>query len=168
MPCCEWVGEGSAGHFVKMVHNGIEYGDMQLICEAYDFMTRGLDMDEDEMENIFNDWNHGLLSSYLIEISADIFSTKDTDGKPLLRKILDTAGQKGTGKWTGINALEPGIPLTLIAEAVFSRCLQAGFVQLPFLQALPLGKGMQENHSFRISTMDYTRQKLSRIPRGTC
>jgi len=125
VPCCEWVGEGGAGHFVKMVHNGIEYGDMQLICEAYDFMTRGLGMDEDEMENIFNDWNHGLLSSYLIEISADIFGTKDTDDKPLLRKILDTAGQKGTGKWTGINALELGIPLTLIAEAVFSRCLSA-------------------------------------------
>ena len=125
VPCCDWVGEGGAGHFVKMVHNGIEYGDMQLICEAYDFMSRGLAMDEAEMAEIFNDWNNGLLSSYLIEISADIFGTKDTDDKPLLRKILDTAGQKGTGKWTGINALELGIPLTLIAEAVFSRCLSA-------------------------------------------
>ncbi len=124
-PCCDWVGEGGAGHFVKMVHNGIEYGDMQLICEAYDFMSRGLGMDEDSIADIFDQWNNGLLSSYLIEISSHIFATKDTDGEPLVRKILDTAGQKGTGKWTGINALELGIPLTLIAEAVFARCLSA-------------------------------------------
>ncbi|MCF6187907.1 MAG: decarboxylating NADP(+)-dependent phosphogluconate dehydrogenase [Desulfobulbaceae bacterium] len=125
VPCCDWVGEGGAGHFVKMVHNGIEYGDMQLICEAYDFMSRGLGMDEDGIADIFGQWNNGLLSSYLIEISSHIFATKDTDGEPLVRKILDTAGQKGTGKWTGINALELGIPLTLIAEAVFARCLSA-------------------------------------------
>ena len=125
VPCCDWVGEGGAGHFVKMVHNGIEYGDMQLICEAYDFMSRGLGMDEDGIADIFGQWNNGLLSSYLIEISSHIFATKDTDGKPLVQKILDTAGQKGTGKWTGINALELGIPLTLIAEAVFARCLSA-------------------------------------------
>lgn len=125
VPCCEWVGEGGAGHFVKMVHNGIEYGDMQLICEAYDFMSRGLAMDEDRIGAIFEQWNNGLLSSYLIEISSHIFMTRDTDGTPLLRKILDTAGQKGTGKWTGINALELGVPLTLIAEAVFARCLSA-------------------------------------------
>ena len=125
VPCCDWVGEGGAGHFVKMVHNGIEYGDMQLICEAYDFMSRGLSMDEDKIAEVFGQWNNGLLSSYLIEISSHIFATKDTDGKPLVRKILDTAGQKGTGKWTGINALELGIPLTLIAEAVFARCLSA-------------------------------------------
>ncbi len=125
IPCCDWVGEGGAGHFVKMVHNGIEYGDMQLICEAYDFMSRGLAMDEDKIAEIFGQWNNGLLSSYLIEISSHIFATKDTDGEPLVRKILDTAGQKGTGKWTGINALELGIPLTLIAEAVFARCLSA-------------------------------------------
>jgi len=125
VPCCGWVGEGGAGHFVKMVHNGIEYGDMQLICEAYDFMSRGLGMDEDSIADIFGQWNNGLLSSYLIEISSHIFATKDTDGEPLVRKILDTAGQKGTGKWTGINALELGIPLTLIAEAVFARCLSA-------------------------------------------
>ncbi len=125
VPCCEWVGEGGAGHFVKMVHNGIEYGDMQLICEAYDFMSRGLAMDEDTIAEIFGQWNNGLLSSYLIEISSHIFATKDTDGEPLIRKILDTAGQKGTGKWTGINALDLGVPLTLIAEAVFARCLSA-------------------------------------------
>ncbi|HEB68958.1 MAG TPA: decarboxylating NADP(+)-dependent phosphogluconate dehydrogenase, partial [Desulfobulbus sp.] len=125
IPCCEWVGEGGAGHFVKMVHNGIEYGDMQLICEAYDFMSRGLAMDEDTIAEIFGQWNGGLLSSYLIEISSHIFATKDTDGTPLIRKILDTAGQKGTGKWTGINALDLGVPLTLIAEAVFARCLSA-------------------------------------------
>ncbi len=125
VPCCDWVGEGGAGHFVKMVHNGIEYGDMQLICEAYDFMSRGLALDEEQIAGIFSDWNDGLLNSYLIEISAHIFATKDVDGTPLIRKILDSAGQKGTGKWTGINALELGIPLTLIAEAVFARCLSA-------------------------------------------
>jgi len=124
-PCCDWVGEGGAGHFVKMVHNGIEYGDMQLICEAYDFMSRGLGLDESAMAEILTRWNAGTLSSYLIEISSHIFATKDTDGTPLVGKILDTAGQKGTGKWTGMNALDLGSPLTLIAEAVFSRCLSA-------------------------------------------
>ena len=124
-PCCEWVGNGGAGHYVKMVHNGIEYGDMQLICEAYDFMHRGLGMNEEEMQAVFKDWNTGVLDSYLIEISANILGFKDEDGMPLTEKILDTAGQKGTGKWTGINALEQGIPLTLIGEAVFARCLSA-------------------------------------------
>lgn len=124
-PCCDWVGDGGAGHFVKMVHNGIEYGDMQLICEAYDFMHRGLGMTEDAMQEVFTHWNKGLLDSYLIEITSHILGFKDEDGQPLTEKILDTAGQKGTGKWTGINALDLGIPLTLISEAVFSRCLSA-------------------------------------------
>jgi 6-phosphogluconate dehydrogenase len=124
-PCCDWVGENGAGHFVKMVHNGIEYGDMQLICEAYQIMRDLLHMTADEMHIVFRDWNKGVLDSYLIEITRDILDHKDTDGKPLVDKILDTAGQKGTGKWTGIAALDLGIPLTLIGEAVFSRCLSA-------------------------------------------
>ena len=124
-PCCEWVGENGAGHYVKMVHNGIEYGDIQIICEAYHLLSEGLGLSADEMHKIFAAWNEGVLSSYLIEITAAIFAFKDTDGQPLLDKILDTAGQKGTGKWTGINALDLGIPLTLIGEAVFARCLSA-------------------------------------------
>ena len=124
-PCCDWVGENGAGHFVKMVHNGIEYGDMQLITEAYQVMRDLLHLSADEMHDIFRDWNNGELDSYLIEITRDILAYKDDDGKPLVDKILDTAGQKGTGKWTGIAALDLGIPLTLIGEAVFSRCLSA-------------------------------------------
>ena len=124
-PCCGWVGEGGAGHFVKMVHNGIEYGDMQLICEAYQLMRDGLGMDAGEMSAIFGDWNEGELGSYLIEITRDILAYRDEDGAPLLDKILDKAGQKGTGKWTGISALDEGVPLTLIIEAVLSRCLSA-------------------------------------------
>lgn len=124
-PCCDWVGEEGAGHYVKMVHNGIEYGDMQLICEAYQLMKEGLGMTADEMHEIFAEWNKGELDSYLIEITADILSQKDEDGGPLVEKILDTAGQKGTGKWTGISALELGMPVTLIGEAVFARCLSA-------------------------------------------
>ena len=124
-PCCDWVGENGAGHFVKMVHNGIEYGDMQLITEAYQIMRDLLHMNADEMHLIFKEWNEGELDSYLIEITRDILAYKDTDGKPLVDKILDTAGQKGTGKWTAITALDFGIPLTLIGEAVFSRCLSA-------------------------------------------
>ena len=124
-PCCGWVGENGAGHFVKMVHNGIEYGDMQLICEAYQIMRDLLHMTPDEMHEIFSEWNRGELDSYLIEITADILAYIDTDGKPLVDKILDTAGQKGTGKWTGVAALDLGIPLTLIGEAVFARCLSA-------------------------------------------
>lgn len=124
-PCCDWVGENGAGHFVKMVHNGIEYGDMQLITEAYQIMRDLLQMDADEIHSVFSEWNKGELDSYLIEITSDIMAFKDTDGKPLVDKILDTAGQKGTGKWTGIAALDLGIPLTLIGEAVFSRCLSA-------------------------------------------
>lgn len=124
-PCCDWVGENGAGHFVKMVHNGIEYGDMQLICEAYQIMRDLLGMSADEMHKVFKEWNEGELNSYLIEITRDILSFKDSDGKPLVDKILDTAGQKGTGKWTGVAALDLGIPLTLIGEAVFSRCLSS-------------------------------------------
>lgn len=124
-PCCDWVGENGAGHFVKMVHNGIEYGDMQLICEAYQIMRDVLGMKADEMHEVFKEWNKGDLDSYLIEITRDILAYKDTDGKPLVDKILDTAGQKGTGKWTAVSALDLGIPLTLIGEAVFARCLSA-------------------------------------------
>ena len=124
-PCCDWVGENGAGHFVKMVHNGIEYGDMQLICEAYQIMKELLGMTPDEMHEVFKDWNKGELDSYLIEITRDILAFKDDDGKPLVEKILDTAGQKGTGKWTGVAALDQGVPLTLIGEAVFARCLSA-------------------------------------------
>ncbi len=124
-PCCDWVGENGAGHFVKMVHNGIEYGDMQLITEAYQILRDVLHLSADEMHKIFREWNEGELNSYLIEITRDILAFKDTDGKPLVDKILDTAGQKGTGKWTAISALDLGIPLTLIGEAVFSRCLSA-------------------------------------------
>ncbi|MEN8258343.1 MAG: decarboxylating NADP(+)-dependent phosphogluconate dehydrogenase [Thermodesulfobacteriota bacterium] len=125
VPCCDWVGGGGAGHFVKMVHNGIEYGDMQLICEAYDFMSRGLGMEAAAIGDVFGQWNKGVLDSYLIEISAEILRFKESDGTALIDNILDTAGQKGTGKWTGINALELGMPLTLIGEAVFARCLSA-------------------------------------------
>ncbi|MHB8791625.1 MAG: decarboxylating NADP(+)-dependent phosphogluconate dehydrogenase [Desulfobulbaceae bacterium] len=124
-PCCDWVGEEGAGHYVKMVHNGIEYGDMQLICEAYDFLGRGLGMDTDAIRAVFGEWNRGVLDSYLIEISADILSHKDADGVALVEKILDAAGQKGTGKWTVNSALDLGIPLSLIGEAVFARCLSA-------------------------------------------
>ena len=125
IPCCEWVGENGAGHFVKMVHNGIEYGDMQLICETYDLMKNVLGLSCAQMGDVFDEWNNGDLCSYLIEISRDIFRYQDADGGPLVEKILDTAGQKGTGKWTGITALDLGVPLTLIGEAVFSRCLSA-------------------------------------------
>jgi len=124
-PCCDWVGENGAGHYVKMVHNGIEYGDMQLICETYQLMKVLLGMEADDMHEVFAKWNKGELDSYLIEITRDILAYKDEDGSPLVEKILDTAGQKGTGKWTGISALSEGVPLTLIAEAVFARCLSA-------------------------------------------
>jgi len=124
-PCCDWVGENGAGHYVKMVHNGIEYGDMQLICEAYDLLQRGLGLTADELHEVFVEWNKGELDSYLIEISSHIFAKKDEDGKPLVDKILDTAGQKGTGKWTVFSALDLGQPVTLIGESVFARCLSA-------------------------------------------
>jgi len=124
-PCCDWVGEDGAGHFVKMIHNGIEYGDMQLICEAYNIMKLLLKLSADDMHEIFKEWNKGELDSYLIEITRDILAFKDEDGTPIVDKILDTAGQKGTGKWTAIESLNQGIPLTLITEAVYARCLSA-------------------------------------------
>lgn len=124
-PCCDWVGEDGAGHFVKMVHNGIEYGDMQIINEAYHVMKELLGMNADEMHEVFKKWNTEELDSYLTEITRDILAYKDEDGEPLVEKILDTAGQKGTGKWTGVTALDLGVPLTLIGESVFSRCLSA-------------------------------------------
>ncbi len=125
IPCCDWVGENGAGHYVKMTHNGIEYGDMQLICEAYDLMKNVLGMSNQEMHEVFAEWNEGKLDSYLIEITRDILAYQDYNGKYTVDKILDTAGQKGTGKWTAISALEMGIPLTLISEAVSSRFLSA-------------------------------------------
>src|SRR6202171_64391 len=124
-PCCEWVGENGAGHYVKMVHNGIEYGDMQLICEAYQLLKDGLGLSAGQLHEVFREWNKGELDSYLIDITAQIFTKNDEDGTPLIDKILDTAGQKGTGKWTGISSLELGVPVTLIGEAVYARCLSA-------------------------------------------
>jgi 6-phosphogluconate dehydrogenase len=125
-PCCEWVGSDGAGHFVKMVHNGIEYGDMQMICEAYALMDKGLGMSADEMHNVFAEWNKGELDSYLIEITRDIMAKKDDEtGQPMIQVILDTAGQKGTGKWTSQEALDLGIPAITIAEAVFARAMSA-------------------------------------------
>src|SRR4029077_14835840 len=122
-PCCDWVGENGAGHFVKMVHNGIEYGDMQLISETYDLMKRGLGLTNEEMHKIFDEWNKGVLDSYLNEITSDILAYKDETGQAVVDVILDAAGQKGTGKWTVISALDEGMPLTLISEAGFARCL---------------------------------------------
>jgi 6-phosphogluconate dehydrogenase len=124
-PCCDWVGRGGAGHFVKMVHNGIEYGDMQMICETYQMMKAGPGLSNDEMHQVFTRWNQGVLDSYLVEITRDILGYRDEDGNATVDLILDTAGQKGTGKWTGIAAMNLGQPLTAIAEAVFARCLSA-------------------------------------------
>jgi 6-phosphogluconate dehydrogenase len=124
-PCCDWVGERGAGHYTKMVHNGIEYGDMQLICEAYNLLSAALGLNADELAEVFNDWNKGELDSYLIQITAEIFAKKDEDGTPMVDKILDAAGQKGSGKWTGISSLDLGVPVTLIGEAVYARCLSA-------------------------------------------
>ena len=124
-PCCDWVGENGAGHFVKMVHNGIEYGDMQLISEAYHLLRVGLGLSYTELHDTFAEWNRGKLNSYLIEITSDIMAFKDEDGNPLVEKILDSAGQKGTGRWTVASALDAGVPLTLIAEAVLARSLSA-------------------------------------------
>jgi 6-phosphogluconate dehydrogenase len=124
-PCCDWMGEDGAGHYVKMVHNGIEYGDMQLICEAYQLLKEGLGMSNEEMHQVFAEWNTGELDSYLIEITRDILAYKDEHGDYVVDKILDTAGQKGTGKWTSVSALDLGMPVTLIGEAVYARCLSA-------------------------------------------
>jgi len=124
-PCCDWVGQAGSGHYVKMVHNGIEYGDMQLICEAYQILKQGLGLKEAEIADVFEKWNKGVLDSFLIEITRDILRFNDEDGEPLVTKIADVAGQKGTGKWTAINALDLGMPVTLIGEAVFARCLSS-------------------------------------------
>ncbi|MCX6625970.1 MAG: decarboxylating NADP(+)-dependent phosphogluconate dehydrogenase, partial [Acidobacteria bacterium] len=124
-PCCDWVGQDGAGHYVKMTHNGIEYGDMQLICEAYQLMKVGLGMTNEEMHATLTEWNKGELDSYLIEITRDILGYKDEDGEYVVDKILDTAGQKGTGKWTTVSSLDLGMPVTLIGEAVYARCVSA-------------------------------------------
>ena len=125
VPCCDWVGADGAGHYVKMVHNGIEYGDMQVIAEAYDLMHRGMRLDHDEMAEVFTRWDHGTLDSYLTDITAEILRYRDEDGEPLVTKILDAAGQKGTGKWTVISSMELGQPMTLVAEAVYGRVVSA-------------------------------------------
>lgn len=158
-PCCDWVGNDGAGHFVKMVHNGIEYGDMQLITEAYQFMKDGLGLNHDEMQKVFADWNKTELDSYLVEITADILGYKDENGEALVEKILDTAGQKGTGKWTGINALDMGIPLTLITESVFSRCLSALKDQRVAAEAL-FGKSNMQIEGDKQEWVDALRQAL--------
>ncbi|MGD0797602.1 MAG: decarboxylating NADP(+)-dependent phosphogluconate dehydrogenase [Acidobacteriaceae bacterium] len=149
-PCCDWVGEDGAGHYVKMVHNGIEYGDIQLICEAYQLLKDALGLSADDLAEIFTEWNKGELDSYLIEISAIIFAKKDEDGTPLLDKILDTAGQKGTGKWTAISALDLGMPLTLIGESVFARCLSA--LKDERVQASKVFQGPLELQLIRVMT----------------
>ena len=158
-PCCDWVGENGAGHFVKMVHNGIEYGDMQLICEAYQLMRDLLGMSYDEMYETFKAWNETELDSYLIEITRDILAYKDTDGKPLTEKILDTAGQKGTGKWTGIAALDEGVPLTMIGEAVFARCLSA-MKEERVVAAKAYGREIPKFEGDRAELLDAIRQAL--------
>jgi 6-phosphogluconate dehydrogenase len=172
-PCCDWVGDAGAGHYVKMVHNGIEYGDMQLICEAYDLLKHALGLTPDELSTVFAEWNKGELDSYLIEISAIIFAKKDEDGTPIVDKILDTAGQKGTGKWTVISALELGMPVTLIGESVFARCLSAikeervdasRILQGPTGQAAP----PTAPTSSRTCGARSTARRSSRTRRATC
>jgi len=161
-PCCQWVGGTGSGHYVKMVHNGIEYGDMQLCCEAYHLMQGLLGMSCDEMSAVFTEWNKTELDSYLIEITAEILKFKDADGTPLVEKIRDTAGQKGTGKWTGIEALEQGMPVTLIGEAVFARCLSALKSQRE-LAATLLGGGVKPlkvNAEEKAAFIDAIRQAL--------
>jgi len=159
-PCCDWVGEDGAGHYVKMVHNGIEYGDMQLICEAYDLLQRGLGLDADELHEVFADWNHGELDSYLIEISSQIFAKKDEDGQPIIDKILDTAGQKGTGKWTVFSALDLGQPVTLIGESVFARCLSALKEERAAASFILEGPGAVVVESDRIAFIEDVRRAL--------
>jgi len=167
-PCCDWVGQGGAGHYVKMVHNGIEYGDMQLIGEAYQLLKDGLGLTPDELAVVFAKWNKGELDSFLIEITAAIFSKKDDDGRPIIDKILDTAGQKGTGKWTAISALDLGMPVTLIGESVFARCLSAlkdersrasGILQGPNADAI--SKELKEEFIERIRRALYCSKMVS-------
>jgi 6-phosphogluconate dehydrogenase len=159
-PCCDWVGEDGAGHYVKMVHNGIEYGDMQLICEAYDLLQRGLGLGADELHQVFADWNKGELDSYLIEISSQIFAKKDDDGEPIVDKILDTAGQKGTGKWTIFSALDLGQPVTLIGESVFARCLSALKEERVVASSILNGPAAQVIESDRIAFIEDVRRAL--------
>jgi 6-phosphogluconate dehydrogenase len=159
-PCCDWVGEDGAGHFVKMVHNGIEYGDMQLICEAYDLLHRGLGLTADELAAVFTEWNKGELDSFLIEISSHIFAKKDEDGQPLVDKILDTAGQKGTGKWTVISALDTGQPVTLIGESVFARCLSALKDERVAASKVLLGPAATTIPADRVSFIEEVRRAL--------
>jgi 6-phosphogluconate dehydrogenase len=159
-PCCDWVGEDGAGHFVKMVHNGIEYGDMQLICEAYDLLQRGLGLNADELGNVFADWNKGELDSYLIEISSHIFAKRDEDGQPIVDEILDTAGQKGTGKWTVFSALDLGQPVTLIGESVFARCLSALKEERVAASAILMGPTGTAVESDRIAFIEDVRRAL--------
>ena len=159
-PCCDWVGEAGAGHYVKMVHNGIEYGDMQLICEAYDLLQRGLDLSAEELHEVFADWNKGELDSYLIEISSQIFAKKDEDGEPIVDKILDTAGQKGTGKWTVFSALDLGQPVTLIGESVFARCLSALKEERVEASSILEGPVAQVVESDRIAFIEDVRRAL--------
>ena len=158
-PCCDWMGEDGAGHFVKMVHNGIEYGDMQVIGETYDLMKRGLGLSNDEMATIFGEWNAGELNSYLIEITRDILAFRDAEGRAVVDVILDKAGQKGTGKWTANAALEEGTPLTLIAEAVFARCLSAAKDERG-VASKALGGGTQPISGDRAGFIDDLRQAL--------
>jgi 6-phosphogluconate dehydrogenase len=149
--CCDWVGETGAGHYVKMVHNGIEYGDMQLIAEAYHVMKSYLGLNHVEMKDAFVTWNKGELDSYLIEITAGVLGYKDTDGSPLIEKIMDAAGQKGTGKWTAVDALDMGMPVTLIGEAVFARCLSSlkdERVKAAKILGSPLGKFTGDKKAF--------------------
>lgn len=157
--CCDWVGDGGAGHFVKMVHNGIEYGDMQLISEAYHFMDAALGLPAEAMQSVFSQWNQTELDSYLIEITAAIIGTRDEEGNVLLDNILDAAGQKGTGKWTGINALDLGVPLTLISESVFARCLSALKEQRVAAQIL-FGKTITPIEGDSGQWIEYLRQAL--------
>lgn len=159
-PCCDWVGDGGSGHYVKMVHNGIEYGDMQLICEAYQIMKDALGMTCDEMADVFDEWNKGELDSFLIEITAKIMRYKDADGAPLVEKIRDTAGQKGTGKWTAIAGLDKGIPVSLIAESVFARCLSS--LKADRLEAAQVLQGPSDSkyHGDRAAFVEHIRQAL--------
>jgi 6-phosphogluconate dehydrogenase len=159
-PCCDWVGEAGAGHYVKMVHNGIEYGDMQLICEAYDLLQRGLGLRADDLHQVFTDWNQGELDSYLIEISSHIFAKKDEDGEPIVDRILDTAGQKGTGKWTVFSSLDLGQPVTLIGESVFARCLSALKEERVAASSILEGPSAKVVESDRIAFIEDVRRAL--------
>ena len=165
MPCCDWIGEDGSGHFVKMVHNGIEYGDMQLICEAYQIMKDVLKMSNDEMHEVFKKWNEGELSSYLIEITADILKYKEKDGTYLVDNILDTAGEKGTGKWTAAVALELGSSLTLIGEAVFARYLSFHLIVLVWKHWSIVHHGRQQIDLNKFGLLRQNKIKIKASPK---